>query len=376
MRDSEPAGASGPGSGSGPEPGPGIATSEVARLMRLLDYELPEDRIAQRPAERREDSRLLVLDRTAGTLTDARFGELGLWLRAGDVLVVNETRVRPARLMLRRPTGGRVEFLFVRPVPARDGRETWRVLAKPAKHAPPGARLTTPDGALAVEVVAAGEQGERVVSVTEGDLDPVLHAHGEIPLPPYIHRPVTAEDAERYQTVYARVEGAVAAPTAGLHFSEPLLASLAASGVRRAAVTLHVGPGTFRPITADDPREHAMEEEWFDVSEQAVRIMADARARGGRVVAVGTTTVRALESMADVTGGRIAAAEGWTSKYILPPYTFRAVDALVTNFHLPRTTLLLLVASLAGEGLLREAYAHAVRERYRFYSYGDAMLVV
>jgi len=345
-------------------------------LLQLLDYKLPDELVAQRPTERREDSRLLVVERATDRLTDARFAGIGQWLRAGDVLVVNETRVRPARLMLRRPTGGRVECLFVRPGPATHGVETWRVLAKPAKHAQPGARLTTPDGALVVEVVAAGEQGERTVRVAQGSLDAVLRAQGEIPLPPYIHRPPTPEDAERYQTVYARVEGAVAAPTAGLHFSEPLLASLEAAGVKRASVTLHVGPGTFRPITADDPRDHAMEEEWFEVGAEAATTLREARERGGRIVAVGTTTVRALESMADASVGRFAPASGWTRKYILPPYTFRAVDALLTNFHLPRTTLLLLVASLAGEGRLREAYAHAVRERYRFYSYGDAMLVV
>ncbi len=351
------------------------ASDDPARLLRLLDYELPEELIAQQPADRREDSRLLVVERARGALSDERFADIGRWLRPGDLLVVNETRVRPARLHLRRPTGGRVECLFVRPGAPHEGDATWRVLAKPAKHAAVGARLATPDGALVVEVVAAGEQGERVVRIAEGSLEAVLRAQGEIPLPPYIHRPPTPEDAERYQTVYARVEGAVAAPTAGLHFSQPLLTSLESAGIVRAAVTLHVGPGTFRPITATDPREHAMEEEWFEVSEPAARAMREARERGGRIVAVGTTTVRALESMADATGGELAPASGWTRKFILPPYAFRAVDALLTNFHLPRTTLLLLVASFAGEERLREAYAHAVRERYRFYSYGDAMLV-
>lgn len=342
--------------------------------MALLDYELPEELIAQHPAERREDARLLVLDRAAGSLTDARFRDIGRWLRAGDVLAVNETRVRPARLELRRATGGRVEMLFVRPE-ASDG-EAWRVLAKPARHASTGARLTTADGALEVEVVAEGESGERVVRVTHGSLDAVLRAQGAIPLPPYIRREPTAEDLERYQTVYARTEGAVAAPTAGLHFTRELLESLAAAGVPRAELTLHVGPGTFRPITADDPAAHVMEEEWWSVSETTASRLRSARAAGGRIVAVGTTTVRALESMAEANAGAIAAGEGWTRKYIRPPYAFHAVDALVTNFHLPRTTLLLLVAALAGEDLLREAYRHAVRERYRFYSYGDAMLVV
>ena len=346
----------------------------AARLMRLLDYELPEELIAQHPAAKREDSRLLVVDRASlGTLTDARFADIGRWLAPGDLLVVNETRVRPARLILKRPTGGRVELLFVRPAA---GGERWRVLAKPAKHAGTGARLATADGSLAIEVESEGEQGERVVRIASGSLDETLRAQGEVPLPPYIHRAPTAEDAERYQTVYARVDGAVAAPTAGLHFSQTLLASLEASGVRRASVTLHVGPGTFRPITADDPREHTMEEEWFEVSDAAAAALRAARAAGRRIVAVGTTTVRALESMADASGGGIAAAGGWTRKYIVPPYRFQAVDALITNFHLPRTTLLLLVAAFAGEERLRAAYARAVAERYRFYSYGDAMLVM
>jgi S-adenosylmethionine:tRNA ribosyltransferase-isomerase len=273
-----------------------------------------------------------------------------------------------------------VELRFVRPGPgpgpAGQGPEEWRVLARPAKHAAAGARLATADGALVLEVVGTGEQGERTVRVVEGSLATVLRTQGEMPLPPYIHRPPTGEDVERYQTVYARVEGAVAAPTAGLHFSEPLLASLEASGIRRVPVTLHVGPGTFRPITADDPREHVMEEEWYEVGEAAARALREARAGGGRIVAVGTTTVRTLESVADAHDGAIAAAAGWTRKYILPPYRFRAVDALLTNFHLPRTTLLLLVAAFAGEERLRAAYAHAVAARYRFYSYGDAMLVV
>jgi S-adenosylmethionine:tRNA ribosyltransferase-isomerase len=353
-----------------------VAETDAARLMRLLDYALPGELIAQHPAARREDARLLVVDRASGALTDSGFAEVGGWLRPGDSLVVNETRVRPARLMVRRASGGRVELLFVRPAAAAGAGECWQVLAKPAKHAVPGARLATADGALVVEVIGAGEQGERTVRIAEGSLDAVLRAQGEVPLPPYIHRPPSPEDAQRYQTVYARVDGAVAAPTAGLHFSAALLGSLEAAGIRRVPVTLHVGPGTFRPIVAEDPREHRMEEEWFEVGEVAAAELRATRERGGRIVAVGTTTVRALESMADACGGGIGAAGGWTRKYIVPPHEFRAVDALITNFHLPRTTLLLLVAAFAGEGLLREAYAHAVRERYRFYSYGDAMVIV
>lgn len=348
---------------------------QAAARMRLLDYDLPEALIAQHPAEQRDASRLLVIDRALDELVDTKFSAIGDFLRAGDLLIVNETRVRPARLFLQRASGGRVEMLFVRPA-GEAGAESWRVLSRPAKHAPLGARLATPDGALVVEVTALGEQGERTVRVVAGSLDAVLRAQGEIPLPPYIKRAPSPHDLERYQTVYARVEGAVAAPTAGLHFTHALLTELAARGIGRAAVTLHVGPGTFRPITSDDPRDHDMEEEWFDVSAATAAAMRAARANGGRLIAVGTTSVRALESMADATGGALAPASGWTRKYIMPPYTFRAIDALITNFHLPRTTLLLLVAALAGEDRLRAAYAHAVAAEYRFYSYGDAMLVV
>jgi len=342
--------------------------------MRLedLDYELPPELIAQHPAARREDSRLLVLERASGALHDRRFAGLGEWLRRGDGLALNETRVRPARLTAHRPSGGAVELLVVRP--ETDGR--WRVLARPAKRAQPGTRLAVEGSDLVLEVTDAGPSGERVVAIRGGDLDATLRAHGAIPLPPYIHRAPEAADRERYQTVYARTEGAVASPTAGLHFSEPLLASLAAAGVARANLLLHVGPGTFRPVTAGDPRQHVMDEEWFEVSEQAAATLRAARAGGGRIVAVGTTAVRALESACDAHGGELEAARGWTRKYILPPYRFQAVDALLTNFHLPHTTLLLLVAAFAGEEPLRRAYAHAVKERYRFYSYGDAMLVV
>jgi S-adenosylmethionine:tRNA ribosyltransferase-isomerase len=340
-----------------------------------LDYDLPEALIAQHPAARREDARLLVVERASGRLHDQHVTDLPAWLRPGDALALNETRVRPARLEVRRGTGGRVELLFVRPEPGGPA-EVWRVLAKPAKHARTGARLATPDGALELEAVGEGEQGERVVRVLRGDLAATLREQGAVPLPPYIRRAPDADDRERYQTVYARIEGAVASPTAGLHFSPELLSTLESRGVRAARILLHVGPGTFRPVTAPNPLDHHMDEEWFELGGDAVAALAGARAAGGRIVVVGTTSVRALESACDVNGGRLAAASGWTSKFIHPPYAFQAVDALMTNFHLPRTTLLLLVAAFAGTELLREAYAHAVRERYRFYSYGDAMLVV
>jgi S-adenosylmethionine:tRNA ribosyltransferase-isomerase len=258
--------------------------------------------------------------------------------------------------------------------PDVDGR--WRVLARPGRAARVGDRVVSPDGALVLEVVNVADDGERVVRVVGGDLDAFMRGAGEIPLPPYVRRTPTAEDVERYQTVFARVDGAVAAPTAGLHFTPELLAALGAAGVTRVPLLLHVGPGTFRPVTAADPRQHRMDAEWFEVTTEAAARLNAARTAGGRIVAVGTTAVRALESACDANAGALAAASGWTRKFIHAPYAFQAVDALMTNFHLPRTTLLLLVAAFAGEAPLREAYAHAVRERYRFYSYGDAMLVV
>ena len=339
-----------------------------------LDYDLPPELIAQHPPARREDARMLVVERASGALHDTGIRDLPDWLRAGDVLALNETRVRPARLIVRRrPTGGRVELLFVRPMP---GGGAWRVLARPAKRVRPPDRLESLDGRLVLEVAEGGGEGERVVRVIEGDLAATLRDAGALALPPYIHRAPEAADRERYQTVFARVEGAVAAPTAGLHFSAPLLAALETRRIANVRTLLHVGPGTFRPVTAADPREHRMDEEYFEVSDAAAAALVAARAAGGRIVAVGTTVVRALESACDAHGGTLAAAAGWTRKYILPPYRFQAVDALLTNFHLPRTTLLLLVGAFAGEDLLRRAYAHAVAERYRFYSYGDAMLVV
>ena len=352
--------------------------------LESLDYHLPAELIAQHPVARREDARLLVVERASGTLHDAAISDIGRWLRAGDVLALNETRVRPARLeVVRATTGGRIELLFVRPepsapagAPASASGTRWRVLARPAKRVRPGERLETPGGALTLEVTGAGEDGERVVRVVGGDLGRTLGERGALALPPYIHRAVEPDDRERYQTVYARVEGAIAAPTAGLHFSEKLLADLAAAGIANVRIVLHVGPGTFRPISTPDPAAHRMDEESFDVSQEAAAALLAARAAGGRIVAVGTTVVRALESACDAHDGRLGGASGWTRKFILPPYVFRGVDALLTNFHLPRTTRLLLVAAFAGEETLKRTYAHAVAARYRFYSYGDAMLIV
>ncbi len=351
----------------------------MPKPLRLedLDYHLPPELIAQHPAVRREDARLLVIERATGALHDARIAALGAWLRPGDALALNETRVRPARLeVLRSPTRGRVELLFVRPAPSAGEGAAWRVLARPAKRVREGDRLETPDGSLEIEVVGTGADGERVVRVTRGDLERTLGERGALALPPYIHRAPGPADRDRYQTVFARVEGAIAAPTAGLHFTDELLQALATQGVAIARTLLHVGPGTFRPITSCDPNAHLMDEEYYEVPEEAAATLTRARTAGGRIVAVGTTVVRALESACDAHDGRLAAAAGWTRKFILPPYAFRGVDALLTNFHLPRTTLLLLVSAFLGGEMMKRAYAHAVAERYRFYSYGDAMLVV
>ena len=351
--------------------------SSSSRLGRL-DYRLPPERIAQRPAARREDARLLVVERRNGLVKDARFSDLPDWLHPGDALALNETRVMPARLIVRRlPSGGKVELLFVREeLKSPDEPPVWRALVKPARSASVGSKLETPSGALTLEVVGQGAKGERVLRAIHGDVLATLRDEGEVPLPPYVRRPATEEDRERYQTVFAKVPGAVAAPTAGLHFSPELLDRLRRQGVGVVNVLLHVGPGTFRPVTDEDPRKHRMDEEFFDVSDAAAFELRAARARGARVVAVGTTVVRALESACDQHGGSLGAARGWTKKYILPPYRFQAVDALITNFHLPRTTLLLLAAAFAGEELLMEAYEHAISEGYRFYSYGDAMLIL
>jgi S-adenosylmethionine:tRNA ribosyltransferase-isomerase len=344
--------------------------------FEFLDYTLPDDRIAQHPAPRREDARLLVLERETGAIHDTTIAAIGEWLRPHDALLLNETRVIPARLFTRRPTGGRVELLFVRPLVHQPGGARWRVLARPARGARPGVVLTSEGGGARLEITGVGAGGERDLRVVSGDLDATLRAEGEMPLPPYLHRPAEPEDRERYQTVYARIDGAVAAPTAGLHFTPELLAALGTRGIETVRVLLHVGPGTFRPLDPGDPREHRMDEEWFDVPDDAAAVLRNARAAGGRIVAVGTTSVRAIESACDASGGVIAAARGWTRKFIHPPYRFQAVDALLTNFHLPRTSLLLLVAAFAGGETLRRAYQHAIASGYRFYSYGDAMLIV
>ncbi len=346
----------------------------MADLARF-DYELPPDRIAQDPAEPRDGARLLVLDRRSGAVRDSDVRELGGFLRPGDCLVVNDTRVLPARL-LGHVAGAeqRVELLLIREV---DGGE-WEGFVRPARRCPVGATLVLADGGARARVTGLGEAGRRRLALeTPGTVGDLLAAHGLPPLPPYIrrYRKPGGEDWTRYQTVYAAREGAVAAPTAGLHFTPELLAALEAQGVELHRVTLHVGPGTFRPIRVARVSDHRMEAERYEVPSGTAGALSRARAEGRRVVAVGTTTVRALESAARPDGS-IGAAEGWTDLTITPGYRFRAVEALLTNFHLPRSSLLLLVSAIAGRERLLAAYRHAVAAGYRFYSYGDAMLVL
>jgi S-adenosylmethionine:tRNA ribosyltransferase-isomerase len=345
-------------------------------LVSDFDFELPEELIAQRPAAARDASRLLVVERASGRLVDTRFGEIGNWLEPNDLLVVNDTRVFPARLVGRRePSGGRVELFLV-----EESAGAWEALARPAARVRPGDLVVFGEGddRLEADVVERRDGGRRLVRFRDPDrFWERLERWGQTPLPPYIRRESGDDarlDRERYQTVYARERGAIAAPTAGLHFTRELLDALEARGVRRTAVTLHVGYGTFQPVRVDVVEKHRVEPESYEIPRAAADAVAAARAAGGRVVAVGTTTTRALESAATTEGLRVG--RGVADLFIHPGYRFQTVDALVTNFHLPRSSLLMLVAALAGRELVLEAYRHAVRERYRFYSYGDAMLIV
>jgi S-adenosylmethionine:tRNA ribosyltransferase-isomerase len=352
--------------------------------MRIseFDFELPEELIAQHPLERRDASRMLVVRRAEESWRDGSFAEFPSELREGDAVVVNNTRVFPARLVGRRePTGGRVELLLVRRREEFEG-ETWEVLAKPARRLEAGARVTFGDGRLVAETLAATSDGAgRVVRFqADGDFATLLEEFGQMPLPPYIKRTTedlasAVEDRERYQTVYANAPGAIAAPTAGLHFTPRVFEHLRARGVRTCEVTLHVGYGTFAPVRADDLSEHRVAAERFEISAEAAEEINRTKESGGRVVAVGTTTVRALESAVDESG-RVRTGHGETGLTITPGYRFRAVDAMLTNFHLPRSSLLVLVSAFAGRALVLDAYQHAVAERYRFYSYGDCMLIV
>lgn len=336
---------------------------------RDFHFDLPEALIAQQPARERGGSRLLVLDGADGALQDRNFSDLPSLLRPGDLLVFNDTRVIPARLFGRKETGGQVEVLVERIT----GEQSVLAHVRASKSPKPGSRLILEEQ---FEVEVTGRDGALFVLHFPGQVLELLKQHGRMPLPPYIEREAGESDAERYQTVYARKEGAVAAPTAGLHFDEAMLAHLKSMGIESAYVTLHVGAGTFQPVRVDDIREHHMHSEYIEVPEEVVEAVASTRARGGRVVAVGTTVVRSLESAARKSGGELAPYNGETDIFIYPGYQFRVIDVLVTNFHLPESTLLMLVSAFAGYDQVMAAYRHAVAEKYRFFSYGDAMFVL
>lgn len=333
------------------------------------DYELPAEYIAQTPVEPRHAARLFVLDRRTGVLEHAVFRDVGKYLHPGDLLVANQTRVIPARLFAHKiPTGGRAELLLL----SRQDTLTWEVLAG-GHGLVAGKRLQVEAGPEA-EIVAVLEGARRLVRFSE-PVEPHLPAAGHVPLPPYIHTRLA--DPERYQTVYAREEGSAAAPTAGLHFTPELISELKEQGIEFATVTLHVGLDTFAPVTEEDPREHTIHTEWCQLTPESAQAINRAKQAGKRVIAVGTTSVRVLESaVSGQVGGRVAPFTGATGLYIIPGYTFRVVDALITNFHLPRSTLLMLVSAFAGRERILAAYEQAKREGYRFYSFGDAMLIL
>ena len=335
-----------------------------------FSFELPEELIAQTPLQRRDGSRLMHLDPRTGAIEHRHFYELPEYLREGDCLVVNDTRVLPARLLGTRKSGGSVELLLLRDL--GDGR--WECLSRPGRKTKPGTELSFGSGELTATVEAVAEGGNRIVQFHyEGIFLEVLERLGKMPLPPYIKEEL--QDAERYQTVYSRELGSAAAPTAGLHFTPELLDRIRAMGVSVCSITLHVGLGTFRPVKEEEIEDHAMHSEYCIIPQETADVINRTKERGGRVIAVGTTSCRTLESFAGE-DGRLEAASGWTDIFIYPGYRFKCIDALVTNFHLPESTLIMLVSALAGREHVLHAYEVAVRERYRFFSFGDAMLIL
>lgn len=336
-----------------------------------FDFDLPEELIAQTPLEKRDASRLLVVDKETGVFSDQHFDQIIDQLQPGDALVMNNTRVLPARLYGIKPeTGGHVELLLLKNTQGDD----WEVLAKPAKRLRVGSQISFGDGRLTATVVEELEHGGRIVSFSyEGIFLEVLESLGEMPLPPYIHKKLA--DRERYQTVYAKENGSAAAPTAGLHFTEELLEQIAAKGVKLVYLTLHVGLGTFRPVSVDSLDDHEMHSEFYSLSEEAAQTLRQVKANGGRVIAVGTTSIRTLETIGSKFQGQIQADSGWTNIFIKPGYDWKVVDAFSTNFHLPKSTLVMLVSAFAGRSLTLKAYEHAIAERYRFFSFGDAMFI-
>lgn len=336
-----------------------------------FDYELPEELIAQDPLENRSDSRLMVLHRGAGAVEHKRFTDIPDYLAPGDCLVVNNTRVIPARLYgVKEDTRAQVEVLLLK----RRENDIWETLVRPGKKLKPGARVLFGDGILTGEIVDVVEEGNRLVRFSyEGIFEEILERLGQMPLPPYITHEL--RDKNRYQTVYAKYDGSAAAPTAGLHFTEELLRKVRDNGVEIAEVTLHVGLGTFRPVKAENVLDHHMHSEFYRVSAEAAEKINRAKREGHRVISVGTTSTRTLESAADE-NGFLREKSGWTDIFIYPGYRFKVIDGLITNFHLPQSTLIMLVSAFAGQEHVLDAYREAVRERYRFFSFGDAMLVL
>ena len=336
-----------------------------------FDFHLPEELIAQTPLEKRDSSRLLIVDRETGQFIDQHFDNIIDQLEPGDALVMNNTRVLPARLYGTKPeTGGHVELLLLKNTQG----DSWEVLAKPAKRLRVGTRVSFGDGRLTATVTEELEHGGRIVRFDyQGIFLEVLESLGEMPLPPYIHEKL--EDRERYQTVYAKENGSAAAPTAGLHFTEELLDKIATKGVKLVYLTLHVGLGTFRPVSVDNLEEHEMHSEFYSLSEEAAETLRQVKASGHRIVAVGTTSIRTLETIGSKFDGQIQADSGWTNIFIKPGYQWKIVDAFSTNFHLPKSTLVMLVSAFAGRQLTLQAYEHAIAERYRFFSFGDAMFI-
>ena len=336
-----------------------------------FDFHLPEELIAQTPLEKRDASRLLVVDRSSGEFSDQHFDSIIDQLQPGDALVMNNTRVLPARLYGEKPgTGGHVELLLLKNTEG----DQWEVLAKPAKRLKVGAQVSFGDGRLTATVVDELEHGGRIVRFDyQGIFLEVLESLGEMPLPPYIHEKLA--DRDRYQTVYAKENGSAAAPTAGLHFTKELLAQIEAKGVKLVYLTLHVGLGTFRPVSVDNLDDHEMHSEFYTLSEEAAATLREVKANGHRVIAVGTTSIRTLETIGNKFQGDIQADSGWTNIFIKPGYQWQIVDAFSTNFHLPKSTLVMLVSAFAGRDLTLKAYEHAIAERYRFFSFGDAMFI-
>lgn len=336
-----------------------------------FDFDLPEELIAQTPLQKRDSSRLLIVDCEKKSLTDSHFDQILEELNPGDALVMNNTRVLPARLHGEKPdTHGHVEFLLLKNL----SDDRWEVLAKPAKRLKVGTKVAFGDGRLMATIVEELEHGGRIVDFQyQGIFLEVLESLGEMPLPPYIHE--TLADRDRYQTVYAKENGSAAAPTAGLHFTQELLNKIEAKGVKLVELTLHVGLGTFRPVSVDSVEDHDMHSEFYSLSAEAAKTLNEVKAAGGRIVAVGTTSIRTLETIGNKFAGRLEADSGWTNIFIKPGYQFQIVDAFSTNFHLPKSTLVMLVSAFLGRELTLTAYEHAVAEAYRFFSFGDAMFV-